>query len=63
MPYEPRCKISISFCGSSEIFQKCAPVHSKIKLLFSKNHVSCSYNKYYIIVILKRSCFEETAQL
>jgi len=48
---------------NSEIFQKCAPVHCKIKLLlFQECMILCfMYTEYYFAVVLKLYYIEETA--
>ena len=69
MPRKVHHKFFISFCGDGDFFfQKCALVHSQLKLLFFQEciilpcfvHTDC---KYYLIVVLKQCCIEETAQL
>ena len=66
MPHEAQHKVFVSFCGGSDFFQKHALVNSKIKLLFSKECIMLPYfvhTEYYLVVVLKRCCIEETAQL
>ena len=65
MPHEARRKFLRRMAAviARDFFEKKAPVHSKIKLLFPPRHNLTMFRKYYLVVILKRSCTEETAQL
>ena len=60
MVHEARLKFFVSFFGSGNFFQKRALMHSQIKLPFFPCFV---HTKYYLVVVLKQCCIEETVQL
>ena len=59
-------QIFVNFCGGSDFFQKRTLVLRKIKLLFFQECITLPcfmHTEYYLIVVLKQCCIEETAQL
>jgi len=61
-------QLFVSFCGCGVFFQKRALVHSKNKAVFFPRVCDVTMRVSYIpntsfVVILKRCCIEETAQL
>jgi len=63
--HEVQRKCFVSFCGGGDFFQKHTLGHSKIKLLFFLECITLPcfmHTEYYLLVVLKQCCIEETAQ-